>query len=189
MASVGLFLLTSWFALNLARNSSYRLFFAGVVIAAFYVAMEEISWGQQVFSWSSPEYFEANNLQGETNLHNMFTGPFSTELKAALGYAIAAVLWGYGVVYRPLLRAGNILARTAQQAGIAPPPFVWPYFLFAGIFELGVLNFNEAEIGELLVGAGLLMPVLSYRYAYKEQPAASHGAEPPWPSIKRVPSA
>ena len=33
--------------------------------------MEEISWGQRVFGIESSEFFKANNLQSETNFHNM----------------------------------------------------------------------------------------------------------------------
>lgn len=37
----------------------------------FFVAMEEISWGQQIFGWSTPEGWENMNLQKETTLHNL----------------------------------------------------------------------------------------------------------------------
>lgn len=46
---------------------------AWVLIAAvscFYVAGEEISWGQHILKWSTPEYWAHFNDQGETNLHN-----------------------------------------------------------------------------------------------------------------------
>ena len=33
--------------------------------------MEEISWGQRIFGWETPQTFEGN-VQDETNLHNFF---------------------------------------------------------------------------------------------------------------------
>jgi len=36
----------------------------------FLAGMEEMSWGQHLFHFSSTEYFIENNLQQETNLHN-----------------------------------------------------------------------------------------------------------------------
>ena len=36
-----------------------------------YLAGEELSWGQQLFNWHTPEYIGALNDQKETNLHNM----------------------------------------------------------------------------------------------------------------------
>ena len=45
----------------------YYLFAA----CCFFVGMEEISWGQTLFSWDSNAFFDQNNNQQETNLHNM----------------------------------------------------------------------------------------------------------------------
>ncbi len=80
----------------------YRWFFLALSLSCLYVAMEEISWGQRLVGFSSPEFFRANNLQGEFNVHNFFTGPYGTTLKAALSYALAGGLAIYGLVY-PLL--------------------------------------------------------------------------------------
>jgi hypothetical protein len=46
---------------------------AVVVIAALgslYISSEEISWGQHVLNWSTPDYWSNINDQNETNLHN-----------------------------------------------------------------------------------------------------------------------
>ena len=42
-----------------------------VTLASFYFAGEEVSWGQQIFHWETPESIGALNDQNETNLHNM----------------------------------------------------------------------------------------------------------------------
>lgn len=34
-------------------------------------AAEEISWGQRIFGWESPEFFKNNNMQGEITFHNL----------------------------------------------------------------------------------------------------------------------
>lgn len=44
---------------------------AGLGCACVYLAGEELSWGQQLFHWSTPESIKALNDQHETNLHNM----------------------------------------------------------------------------------------------------------------------
>lgn len=41
-----------------------------VALFCFYVAGEEIIWGQHILNWSTPEHWQALNDQGETNLHN-----------------------------------------------------------------------------------------------------------------------
>ncbi len=39
-------------------------------VCCFYVAGEEISWGQHLLKWSTPDYWAHFNDQQETNLHN-----------------------------------------------------------------------------------------------------------------------
>lgn len=39
-------------------------------MCCFYVAGEEISWGQTFLQWNTPEYWAQINYQKETNLHN-----------------------------------------------------------------------------------------------------------------------
>ena len=41
------------------------------IILLIYFLGEEISWGQHFFNWSTPEWFINNNLQNETNIHNI----------------------------------------------------------------------------------------------------------------------
>ena len=40
------------------------------VVSCAYIAGEEVSWGQHIFEWATPEFWSGVNDQGETNLHN-----------------------------------------------------------------------------------------------------------------------
>ena len=40
-------------------------------VGTVFVGLEEISYGQHLFGWKSPEYFAEVNIQHETNLHNL----------------------------------------------------------------------------------------------------------------------
>jgi len=51
-----------------SKSKRYLLVFISMV--TFLAAMEEMSWGQHLFHFSSSEYFLEHNLQEETNLHN-----------------------------------------------------------------------------------------------------------------------
>ncbi len=63
-----------------AGKNATRLFLKRQVVIAFFllsifsmfVLMEEISWGQRIFSWDTPDTIKAINHQQETNLHNIF---------------------------------------------------------------------------------------------------------------------
>ena len=41
------------------------------LIALLYYFFEEISWGQHVFGWETPDFFTKINSQNETNIHNI----------------------------------------------------------------------------------------------------------------------
>ena len=64
------------FALYLAfkvQNKWLKLWSALAALCCIYVAGEEISWGQHLFHWGTPENWSAINDQDETNLHNTST--------------------------------------------------------------------------------------------------------------------
>lgn len=48
-----------------------RIWVMLTTLGCVYFAGEELSWGQHLFGWSTPEYIEAVNDQEETNLHNV----------------------------------------------------------------------------------------------------------------------
>ncbi len=79
----------SFVALSLWRRSrgrvpaAYRAIYLLVAATGGLVACEELSWGQHLFNWSTPQWFARNNDHGETNLHNMFGNRPSHLLKDA----------------------------------------------------------------------------------------------------------
>ena len=71
-----LLLVTAIFFLYKARSNYKHVkiinyFIIIKILALIYFLGEEISWGQQIFNWESPEFFENTNNQQETNLHNI----------------------------------------------------------------------------------------------------------------------
>ena len=58
---------------DLAREGLSKLLVWGALLtlACIYFAGEELSWGQHLFGWSTPESVARLNDQQETNLHNM----------------------------------------------------------------------------------------------------------------------
>ncbi|RFZ85374.1 hypothetical protein DYU05_07190 [Mucilaginibacter terrenus] len=53
------------------RSWMFILCMSVAALFGFFVAGEEISWGQRIFHVESSEFFLENNAQHETNLHNM----------------------------------------------------------------------------------------------------------------------
>ena len=172
------FLLAALFSGAVARyRSQHRWFFVVLAVACFYVVMEEISWGQRIFGFETPDLLKRHNLQHETNIHNMFTGPVNTWTKRLLEYLLAAAFVGYGLVY-PLLmrwRSGTRPLVWVSHWLPAPPLYLWPFFVTSAFLELGYLDFNEAEIAEILIGAALAMLSASYWWTLRH---GSHTQNP-----------
>jgi len=69
---IGVFILAVKTLKSMDRKNNKWLvaWIMGAAIGSFYVAFEEISWGQWIFNWSTPQELKEINYQGETNLHN-----------------------------------------------------------------------------------------------------------------------
>ena len=72
--STAFFLLFSSIYLINALNKNKNQYKFGLLlfsVAFFFGFGEEISWGQRIFDIESPFFFSENNLQNETNIHNL----------------------------------------------------------------------------------------------------------------------
>tara|TARA_B100000768_G_C11173399_1_gene329716 strand:- start:51 stop:884 length:834 start_codon:yes stop_codon:yes gene_type:complete len=57
---------------KIKKKSPYIYYFLILnCVGLFYFLGEEISWGQHLFKWESPDIFFEYNIQKETNLHNI----------------------------------------------------------------------------------------------------------------------
>ncbi|MEW5757248.1 MAG: tetratricopeptide repeat protein [Pseudomonadota bacterium] len=176
------FLAACLFSFKVAlRPSKYRAFFSLLGVACLYVLLEEVSWGQRLFGFESPDLFKESNLQGETNLHNFFVGPYDTLLKRAFEYGLCLAFIGYGLLYPLLLRRQFSPAHWLDKKGLAAPPlYLWPMFVVAGVLELKPLAFNEAEVAEILIGFALAGLALHYAYTISRGLPVHEDAQ--WPA-------
>lgn len=70
------------------------LAFVAMALVAFLILGEEMSWGQHLIGWQTPETF-AGNIQNETNFHNFYTYRFETAyyLSALLLFFVLPYAW------------------------------------------------------------------------------------------------
>jgi len=120
-------------------------FYIGLACFCFFVAFEEISWGQRLFGISPPEYFLAENYQQEMNFHNLM----STSLRRASLYLI---LLGYGVIL-PLLATQKALGRVLARLRVVVVPLglVPAFAATAMLVFLQPFRFST-EFAELMMG-------------------------------------
>ncbi len=123
------------------------LTFAVAIIGAltcFYIAGEEMSWGQHFFHWSTPEYWAEVNRQKETNLHNTYA-IFEKFPRAVLeiGIVIGGLLIPIAARFAPWLRA-------CRLSLFFPPAAVVPTALGMLAFKASDVLFQKHYVGELV---------------------------------------
>lgn len=105
------------FNLTLARDGLFvRRFILFFAIMMFIFAMEEISWGQQLFNFSTPDFWKVRNTQQELTLHN---------------YKFVGV--SYLEVYPLIFAIGGLVGIWIRAKGIlpwvmCPPAPIWSWF-------------------------------------------------------------
>lgn len=117
-------------------ESDYRwifLVYVLLMLGFFFLAMEEISWGQRLFGWGTPDIFEGN-FQNETNVHN-FLNPYLDSL-----YRLASLLLLSSVLFAWWFRPQSLFSR-----------FVLPHPSMVGLAFLIAWTGNQGELFEELV--------------------------------------
>jgi hypothetical protein len=100
-----------------------------ILMALFFLdAMEEISWGQRIFGWTSPELF-ADNVQDETNLHNFYNPYFPYVYRALAVFPIVVILPIWNELRRRWLTVSRLVLPHPSMIGlgllIGFVAFVW----------------------------------------------------------------
>lgn len=81
-----------------------RAWFGLAAVCCFYVAGEEISWGQQLLHWTTPEFWSAINDQNETNLHNTSAWfDQKPRLILEIGVLVGGIIIPLLLLYKPAL--------------------------------------------------------------------------------------
>ena len=147
-----------------------RLFQIGAGCLAL-VLMEELAWGQVIFSWRTPPLLNEINAQNETTLHNI--GWFQDRLDlgtflATLGVLAVVVLaprWMRALTKR----CSEPMA--AVTRAITPAIYSWPLFLAVSAlaFCIATRTFSEVilnrdqEWGELVLYASIYLLLMRTR--------------------------
>ena len=65
-----------------------------VLVFTILLALEEVSWGQRIFGWSTPAFISDLNYQDETNLHNMLGEKHSYLIlvEFSIGFAVSTLI-------------------------------------------------------------------------------------------------
>lgn len=112
----GFFVCLHYFFRAKTKTKLLNFWFGLATLCCFYVAGEEISWGQHVWDWATPDYWSDVNDQGETNLHNTSSW---FDQKPRLILLIGII---FGGLVAPILKKKNILRLPENLDFLMPSP-------------------------------------------------------------------
>jgi hypothetical protein len=116
-----------------------------LALGVFFVAGEEISWGQRIFGWGTPGELHEINAQDETTVHNIS----AIELMFRLGY-LTFGLYGSVVAWIVRRRVENWRRETVNL--LVPPLFLGgAFFVLFGhrlAYFLGMRGYTYYRSGE-----------------------------------------
>ena len=119
------------------------LLFAGFAFANFFIAGEEIAWGQRIFGLQTPEELAEINHQGEITVHNIrvIQNAFNVVLFIAGAYGMVAYFVNKKVQVQQYWDQANYL--------LVPPLFLVPSFLI--LFAYKLIRFTVLRTSEFTV--------------------------------------
>lgn len=131
-------------------------------VGGFYLAGEEISWGQHHFGWATPEYWSTVNYQSETNLHN--TSPWANQIPRAVLVA-CTILGGTIFPYVKINHPGLVIKRLDY---LYPPRALFNLAMIIVLLEVmiqignnfdlsGFVKYHDGELMETYVAAAVLL--------------------------------
>ena len=153
--------LSAWQLSHAQRTRGRRAWPLQVIAAcALLLALEEISWGQRLFGWNTPQWLAGVNGAGETNLHNL---PVFAWLITASAFILTAALSVLRIPAPPLRR----LAARIEDEGIPLPGLTTLAVAGAGLLCIAPLGMNE--VGEFLCAVAMWSALQEYGERQFEQ--------------------
>ncbi len=132
---------------------------AQVLLAVFFffAAGEELSWGQRIFNIQSGEFFQQNNLQGETNLHNLMIGSVKVN-KLIFSQLLFLVLVIYFVFLEILAKKVKFIGQLVSYFNVPiPKRHHAVMMIFSAILIQGFYYSRQSEMLECVFAAIFFM--------------------------------
>ena len=157
------------------RQRFRNLWCWGYALLFFVVAAEEISWGQRIFGFGTPEMMHQVNVQDEFNLHNLAgIHDKSRMLGLIVLFVMCVVLPAAYYVIPRAQSLCNQLRLPVYPLGAVSVYLIATAFMAYPRLVLGRIIQNLDEVGEFLLSVGLLaFALVEYYRARRADPGAA----------------
>lgn len=148
------------------RSSRYWYFFYGLLL--FFLAGEEVSWGQRLMVIETPVIWAQNNIQQETNIHNLRS--IQGHIRALGIIFVSMVCWAIPLLHRYSPTVARIFRRfefPVFPMGAASIMLVSMLFMvLARILGDGQAVYSFDEVGELWMAFAFFVFAVGERIAF-----------------------
>lgn len=154
---------------NIRKKNTYWLLLCFVVaIGTFFGFGEEISWGQRIFGVHAGDFFMQNNLQGETNLHNLEIGGVKLN-KLIFSQGLVFIFGFYFIASLILYRKWDAFKKLVDRFGMQVPKFKHTVIML--VCTGSILMVPDKRIWELweAIFVVILLMVFTDPYNQKEK--------------------
>lgn len=150
------------------KNAIFVFVWGFLALLVFFGAGEEISWGQRILGIESPEWFEQNNAQKETNLHNLVVGETKINkliFSLGLGLALLTYLIVFSIAYR---KSEKFKAFSDYfSVPIAKGHHVFAWFAVAVVAEVIIKDVSRSS--ELFESGAAIVFLLNITFPYNSE--------------------
>lgn len=158
------------FLLRTVRKLRFLLMLFFLAFLCLFGAGEEISWGQRIFGFASPEFFAEHNTQEEVGFHNLSVDINGRRIKLnklIFGFGLAFGFSIYLFVMTPLSRKYSHFAAWLDSLAIPMPKNyqLISYVLLVAVVELLIDSSKRGEITEF---AGSFIFMLNVVYPHNQ---------------------
>lgn len=153
-------------AIRLRGHPRHRVFHFFLAVLFFLMCGEEISWGQRILGFGTPEALRTINAQEELNLHNMF-GYLFDHLFIALFFVWGCVLPVLFAMFKTIRQIVRTVGLPVPSWGLAVMMFIITLFQDQIIIPVfgNLTALRVAELREFLsAGAFLMLMLQSQRH-------------------------
>ena len=126
-------LLAARVSLSVRRSRHHRmsLLYGAFAVVLVIAVLEEISWGQRMFGWTTPESLAEVNFQDETTVHNIQ----GFDVVSSGAFALVSLLGLVGICLRVLLHRQGVV--TTLDLWLPPVALTPPLLLITLLFGVG----------------------------------------------------
>jgi len=157
--AAGIYVVRGSHLLKADRQLPWFLF--GLSLFCFFVAMEEISWGQRLLGYKAPDYFLEQNYQQEFNFHNVVD-------TAARKLILQIILLGYGVIMSTMSLIPAVARVFSRLRIVAPSPWLIVSFLAMFVVYTWYPWSHTGEWVELTMACGFAYAALFSHASFED---------------------